>query len=322
MNEAFIPLESTSSRNEVGSIGLVVPLYKSWTHIEALSIFVNTLNAKIGGLVSLTIVVDGCPESELALRQNVKLFECPVRLVVLSRNFGVGSALRAAMSQQTEDFTIAFGSDLQEPEDLFIQFAKVLRAKEFEFVFGHRVTRDDPRLTRYFADIFWRLNRRFIFKDCPIGGIDVYGCSQLPREALVNLQEQKTNITSQMLWLGYRRKFIDFHRIARKGKSTWSFRKKLGLFIDSFVAFSSIPLKVGLSLISILPFVVTMSIQSASFKVGFIVLASICWSIGFLLLSLYLVRFFDGNRDRPTFVIQNVEHFNSQLSPKRISEVL
>jgi hypothetical protein len=293
---------------KMGSIGLVVPLFKSWTHIEAVANYVNLLKDEIGGFVTITFVVDGCSESEFAIRENIYLFSCPVQLVVLSRNFGVGPALRAAMSVQSEDFTIAFGSDLQEPRDLFVKFANDLRTNQFDFVFGQRVNRDDPLLSRYFSGMFWSLNRRFVFPDCPPGGFDVYGCNEVARLTLVQLEEHRTNITSQMLWIGLRRKFVAFDRASRTdGKSTWSFRKKLGLFVDSFVAFTSKPLKLGTAMSFLLPFFVVGATLDTKWSLGLWLISSVLWTLSCFLILPYIVRHLDGNRHRPTFVIRSVE---------------
>lgn len=293
------------------SVGLVVPLFKSWNHVESLVVYVNQVRKEIGGDVSVTFVVDGCPQSESAIRNSISLIECPARLVVLSRNFGVGPALRAAMSVQDEQFTIAFGSDLQEPRDLFVQFASDLRLGHFDFVFGQRNSRQDPFLTKVFSNVFWRLNRKLVFPDCPPGGFDVFGCNSVARDGLVMLDEHRTNITSQMLWLGLRRKFVAFDRISRtEGKSTWSFRKKIGLFIDSFVAFTLTPLKLGLVCSLLLPVIISAATFDTHFSVVLWLLALIVWVLCFALVAPYLTRLFDGNRNRPTFVISKVEFFH------------
>ena len=296
---------------EPKSIGLIVPLYKSWTHISAISKYVNYLSSEIGGRVTVTFVVDGCVRSEKELRENIEKFRCPVRLVVLSRNFGVGPALRAAMSRQSEEFSVAFGSDLQEPAELFIEFAEQLLTGDYDFVFGQRINRDDPFLTRLFSNLYWYLNRKLIFKDCPPGGFDVYGCNTVAREALVNLSENRTNITSQMLWLGFRRKFIPFDRVSRfDGKSTWTFRKKVGLFIDSLVGFSTTFFKVGLIQIVTSPLIMFFATQFQRYETTLAYIAMAHWLCGSLLIAPYIVRFFAESRTRPTYIIRSEETYN------------
>jgi hypothetical protein len=294
----------------VPSVGLVVPLFRSVDHIEPLAEYVNQLVREIPGQVSLTLVVDGCEASYNALKPRVDTFDCDVTVVSLSRNFGVGPALRAAMSTQDEDLTIAFGSDLQEPKELFVLFACELQRGEFDFVYGQRRTRDDPFISRTFSRIFWWMNRKLIFHDCPPGGFDVYGCNRVARTALVSMTEQRTNITSQMLWLGFRRNFYPFDRASRvNGKSTWSFRKKCGLFVDSITAFTTRPLALGLLLMTI-GFVTSLWIELTNLTSGVLSITAVtALSFGSLLSGPYIIRNLDGNKYRPTFIIRSVEKY-------------
>jgi len=287
-------------------VGLLVPMFRSWNHVELLFDYVNKLNQEIMGGVNLTIVIDGCGKSEESVREAIDDVDTSVRLIVLSRNFGVGPALRAGLSEQQDCFTIAFGSDLQEPRDLFVDFAKELVEGSVDFVLGQRSSRDDPFFSKLFAKIYWTINRLFIFKDSPKGGFDVFGCNSTARLALVNLEEHNTNITSQILWLGFKRKFISFTRISRtEGKSTWSFGKKLGLFFDSIYSFSPRFLnRVTLfgSLSSITFLLVTEQINSSS-TLTIIVLG--CLGSSYLLvLSGFVIRIYEQTKNRPTFVIR------------------
>ena len=287
-------------------VGLLVPMFHSWNQVELLFDFVNKLHQEIMGGVNLTIVIDGCDQSEDSVREAIHKADTTVRLVVLSRNFGVGPALRAGMSEQQECFTIAFGSDLQEPRDLFVNFAEELIEGSLDFVLGQRSSRDDPFFSALFANIYWVINRLFIFKDSPKGGFDVYGCTRTARSALVNLEEHSTNITSQVLWLGFRRKFILFTRANRaEGKSTWSFRKKLGLFFDSIYSFSPrllnrVTLLGTLISVAFLWLAEQMNISS-TFKI--VVLGGLGGSY-LLALSGFVVRIYEQTKNRPTFVIR------------------
>ena len=287
-------------------IGLLVPMFHSWNHVEMLFNYVNELDKEITGGVTLTIVIDGCNQSEDKVRELINKVDTTVRLVVLSRNFGVGPALRAGMKEQEECFTIAFGSDLQEPRELFVSFAQELVGGSVDFVLGQRSSRDDPFFSVLFAKVYWTINRLFIFKDSPKGGFDVYGCNRIARSSLVNLEEHNTNITSQVLWLGFRHKFISFTRINRaEGKSTWSFRKKLGLFFDSIYSFSPRLLNRAalLGTLSSIVFLFTAEQINMSSSFEIIVLVGI-WGSYFLVLSGFVMRIYEQTKNRPTFVIR------------------
>ena len=304
-NEVFCPVCNLNV-DSGPHVGLLVPMFRSWNHVELLFDFVNKLDQEIMGGVNLTIVIDGCDLSALKVREAIDKIDTSVRVVVLSRNFGVGPALRAGMSEQQDCFTIAFGSDLQEPRALFVNFAEELLQGSFDFVLGQRTSRDDPFLSVLSAKIYWTINRIFIFKDSPKGGFDVFGCNRTARIALVNLEEHNTNITSQILWLGFRRKFVSFTRTSRtEGKSTWSFRKKLGLFFDSIYSFSyrfltRVTLLASLSAIAFLCLAEKIDV-SDNFKI--IVLGSIGSSY-LLVISGFIIRIYEQTKNRPTFVIR------------------
>jgi len=287
-------------------IGLLVPMFRSWDHVEELINYVNWLNDEIVGGVSLTCVIDGCDQSELALRDHSKLANVGIRLVVLSKNFGVGPALRAGMSVQEDCFTIAFGSDLQEPRELFVDFANELMDGSIDFILGQRSSREDPFLSSLFSKIYWAVNRWLMFPDSPKGGFDVYGCNRTARHELVKLEEHRTNVTSQILWLGFRKRYVMFDRQSRiSGKSTWSFRKKLGLFIDSLYSFYPKLLAHALLLFvaaDVLGFLLIDERTSThSFWWIFLGAQSI---IFVLILGGYISRIYEQGKNRPTYVIR------------------
>ena len=297
-------------------VGLLVPMFRSWNHVEQLCDFVNKLDQEIIGGVNLTIVIDGCNQSESSVREAIDAVDTKVHLVVLSRNFGVGPALRAGMSEQQDCFTIAFGSDLQEPRDLFVNFAEELLKGFSDFVLGQRSSRDDPFLSVLFAKFYWTINRLFIFRDSPKGGFDVFGCNRTARLAIVKLDEQNTNITSQILWLGFRRKFISFTRTNRiEGVSTWSFKKKIGLFFDSVYAFTPrflnrVTLFISLSTVAFLCIGERINLSNT---LVILVLGSL-GSFYLLVLSGFLSRIYEQSKNRPTFVIResvNLKNRNS-----------
>lgn len=293
-------------------VGVVVPLYKSVEHIDQLINFVNELDTTIDGGITLTVVVDGCHKSEEEFDSHYKNLVPKVRIVSLSKNFGVGPALFAAMSNQNECFTIAFGSDLQEPSSLFVEFAKELFSGESQIVLGSRISREDPWKDVLFAKIYWFLCRKLMFKDVPKGGFDVFGMNQVARKSLTAMSEHKTNITAQILWMGFRLKYFPFTRIARvEGKSTWSFRKKLGLFLDSFFSFwPSILFKVSFALLMVATvFLVSNHDSGETTKTYFL------WPIIALLVLVQnsvLDRVFENSKNRPLYIIARLEELKDR----------
>jgi glycosyltransferase involved in cell wall biosynthesis len=104
-------------------VDFIVPLYKSSKHIPDLFERINQLGNELGVQSSLIAVLDGPDfETENAIKMYKALVSFPVKTVVLSRNFGVGPALLAGLSESEACISMCFGSDLQEPKSLFLEF--------------------------------------------------------------------------------------------------------------------------------------------------------------------------------------------------------
>ena len=63
------------------------------------------------------------------------------------------------------------------------------------------------------------------------------------REALCRLPEVGSSLVGLLFWLGFRRKFIRYHRRPRPfGESAWSFARKIRYMLDSMYAFTDFPI--------------------------------------------------------------------------------
>ena len=85
-------------------------------------------------------------------------------------------------------------------------------------VVGTRRGRDDPFGKRLSSAIFWGLYRRFVQRQMPPGGIDVFACNKIFRDQLLELQESNTTLVGLILWMGLRCAEIPYDR--RDGNMT------------------------------------------------------------------------------------------------------
>jgi polyisoprenyl-phosphate glycosyltransferase len=135
-------------------------------------------------------------------------------------------------------------ADLQEPPSLVSEFFSVLEGGEVDVVFGVRESRADPWPSRVASSTFWGLYRRFVQPDVPRGGVDVFALNRLMRERLVALDEANSSLLGLLFWLGGRRRFVAYPRLAREhGKSAWTLRKKINYLLDSVFAFTDAPVR-------------------------------------------------------------------------------
>lgn len=226
-------------------LSLVIPIYRNEGSLHALLQAVTDLNKSLRGNFEAVFVVDGSPDRcyEI-LRDQLPACSFRAKLALLSRNFGSFAAIRAGLEIGDGEQFAVMAADLQEPPELVLQMAEVLRQEEIDVVVAAREGRQDPLLDRLPAEIFWGLYRRFVVPEIPPGGVDVFACNRAFRDQLLQLEERHSSLIAQIFWLGYRRKFIAYTRRERKhGKSAWTLQKKINYLMDSVFSFTDLPIR-------------------------------------------------------------------------------
>lgn len=234
---------------------LIVPVYRNEGSITDLLEALEALDAMLGGGLQVVFTVDGSPDRSYELL-SVALPSASFRakLVLLSRNFGSFAAIRAGLATASGRYFAVMAADLQEPPELMMSFFTALANEPVDVTIGVRMGRDDPLLQRWASKAFWWLYRRFVQREIPVGGIDVFGCNLTFRHKLLSLEESNSSLVGQIMWLGFRRKLIPYQRARRRhGKSAWTLGGKVTYLMDSLFAFSDLPIRVliGIGLIGL-----------------------------------------------------------------------
>ena len=91
---------------------------------------------------------------------------------------------------------------------------------------GARAGRADPRTTMLLSRVFWSLYRRWVHREIPPGGVDIFGCTRQVAAELVKLDESRSSLVGLLYWLGFRRVEVPYERSPRpSGRSGWSLRR-------------------------------------------------------------------------------------------------
>ena len=166
-----------------------------------------------------------------------------VKIVKLSRNFGEFRAIIAGLSQATGDAMVVMSADLQDPPYLIGEMIQYWQAGE-KVVIAARNKRNEPWIKNFFANTYYKIVRKLVIKDYPEQGFDFFLIDRSVSSILVNMQEKNSSIYVQLIWTGFNPKVIEYTRQAReKGKSMWSYGKRINLFIDTFIVFSYTPIR-------------------------------------------------------------------------------
>jgi len=299
---------------------LIVPVYLNEANVPDLLEALASLAKKLTGRLEVVFVVDGSPDrSYTLLAEALPSFPIPAQLLALSRNFGAFAAIRVGIEVARGTFIGVMAADLQEPPELFLSFFEVLRGDEADIVFGVRAGREDGFFSELCSNLFWSLYRRFVIAEVPKGGIDIFACNAQVKQAVLQISEPNSSLIAQLIWVGFRKKFIPYTRRKReKGKSAWKFGRKFRYMLDSLFSFSDLPVLVllwlgvtGLVVSTLLGLITLVAKLAGDIKVpGYTALILVqLFFFSLLLLSQgiigsYLWRTFENTKRRPLTLVR------------------
>lgn len=227
-------------------LSLVIPVYRNELNLPRLFPELEKLAARMQGELEVVFVVDGSPDASYEiLARRLTDWSVPARLLELSRNFGSFSAITAGLAAGEGEYFAVLAADLQEPPELIADFHRELAAGTCDIAVGVREQRHDPWWTWMPSRAFWSLFRRYVVRDMPRGGVDVFGCTRQVRDHLLALKETQTSLVALLFWLGFRRKLLPYARRPRQeGRSAWTLSRKLRYAVNSIFSFTDIPVRI------------------------------------------------------------------------------
>ena len=305
---------------------IIIPVYKNVESLPRLLAELTLTTKSIGPGVEIIFVVDGSPDASLAtLIAALPQLPFDAMILELTRNFGSFSAIRAGMAAAHGDFLAVISADLQEPPELVAQFFEVLRAGRADIVLGSRTRRSDPLPTKITSAIFWRAYRRFIHRDIPKDGVDVFGCTRTVARVIEALPEANTSLIGLLFWTGYRKETIQYARRTREeGKSSWTLGRKLRYLTDSIYSFTGFPIValqilglVGIMVSIVLGLIVTVAwLTGGITETGYTPLmlvvtgstSAILFALG--IVGSYVWRTYENSKQRPSVIVRYTHQRN------------
>lgn len=309
-------------------LSLVIPVYNNEENLPRLFQELDAFAARLPDALEIVFVVDGPTDNSLeGLQSRLSTWRVPFQLIELSRNFGSFAAIAAGLQHARGEYLAVLAADLQEPPELVLEFHRILSEGRADVVLGHRIRRADPWWSRIASGMFWRVYRRFVVRDMPKGGVDIFGCTAAVRDHLVGLKEVNTNLIALVLWLGFRRAFVPYERRPRmEGRSGWTVARRWRYALDSIFSFTDLPIRALL----------VLGAGGTAFAAAAGVIVFVMWAmdripvLGYTPLML-VITFFGGitalglgivgqylwltlanGRQRPSFIVKDVQRSDTQ----------
>ena len=312
-------------------VSLIVPAYNEVDNAAGLVGFVREIEAHYPDhRFELVLVDDGSTDGTADAVTRALDDRGSAQVIVLSRNFGSHAAISAGLDAARGDAALTLSADLQEPLDAIGRFLDEWH-RGADVVWGLRSTRTVPKGP---ANLMSRLFSRWFHRWSDIPTYPREGPSQVllsrrVMDALRSMPERNRNVFGLIAWLGFRQTSIAFEQLPRPaGVSKWTTKKKIKLVLDSFVGFSSAPVRVvgaaggiglGLAGAAAVAAVVTAVVTDGPIW-GWALVAVVLAVGGIQLLCLsllgeYLWRAGDDARGRPVYVVSQRSDVGKSPNP-------
>lgn len=227
------------------TFSIVIPVYFNELNLPDTIPQLLALENKLQSYkLELIFVDDGSKDRSLEILLTYqKQFPQKMKVVKLTRNFGSMAACQAGFTVATGDCVGIIAADLQDPPELFIDMIGHWE-KGIKAVFAVRSDREESVIQKLFSTSYYAMMRRFAIANYPKGGFDFLLVDRQIVDEINRISEKNTNLMSLIFWLGHGYVMLPYIRRKRtKGESRWTLSKKIKLFIDSFVAFSYVPIR-------------------------------------------------------------------------------
>jgi glycosyltransferase involved in cell wall biosynthesis len=303
---------------------LVIPVYGNSDTITPLLEVIEHIRDQVEGGLEVVFVVDGSPDdSHRQLTEALAGGGLQARVVEHSRNFGSFAAIRTGLSLARGQFIAVMAADLQEPPELVVEFLGLLGSGEADVVAGERASRNDRGDA--FAKLYWMLYRRFVMREMPAAGADVFACTASVRDVVCSLELVHTSLIAQLFWVGFRRRLVPYDRREAPGESGWTFRRKVRYLSDSVFAFTDLPVRLlwlvglmGLGVGTILGVAVlvtralgAVSVPGYTATILVILFFGSFNMIGLGIIGSYVWRAYETVKGRPGAIVRDVLEFEN-----------
>lgn len=239
--------DSSGAPQAVVDYSIVIPVYynEGSLSLTIASLKSEVIDKNIALRCEIICVDDGSGDGSLAeLLRLRKQYPKLVRVVKLTRNFGQVCALMAGFSIVRGRCIVVLSADGQDPPGLVNEMLKAHLDESMEIVICTREGRDESYYRRLTSKLFYWLMRKLSFPNMPGGGFDYLLLGRRALDVLLRNQEAHPFFQGQILWMGFKTKFIKYHRREREvGTSRWTFGKKVTALIDGVMSYSFMPIR-------------------------------------------------------------------------------
>ncbi len=301
-------------------ISVVIPLLNESELAPRLlrEVFANL--KKIGEPYEVVCIDDGSTDSTLVELLEVRKENNELKIVSLSRNFGLQAALTAGLEYAKGNFLVMMDGDFQDPPEMIPVLFSKLKETNADIVSAVKERRNEKFSRRLYFNIFHRIFSKVSEEDQVANSGNFSILNRKALSAVLRFTERNRYLPGIRNFIGFKHEFVFYDRPDRlEGEAKMSRKKLFAMAADAIYSFSKWPIKACLysGLVGIFIFLAAIIYTFVSKILGF---APIGWSSTFLaicffgsvqitflgLIGEYIYRIFKEVQNRPVYFIKEI----------------
>lgn len=227
-------------------VSVVVPMHNEALNIRPLYDELNAALKRLAYRFEIIFVDDGSSDNSVEQVEQIAEQDSRVRLIEFARNFGKESAISAGLHAAKGDAAIMMDADLQHPPKLIGTFLDKWQ-KGAEVVVGvKKYCKDESWLKRWCSARFYQIMQRISHTRITPHASDYRLVDRKVIQVFGRMTERNRMTRGIIDWVGFRRSYVHFETgLRHAGTPSYNFRSLVRLAINSFTAYSLLPLKLA-----------------------------------------------------------------------------
>ena len=270
----------------------------------------------------IIFVNDESPDNSLMVAIELAKEDSRIKIIDLSRNFGHHKAMMTGMKYSSGDIVFLLDSDLEESPEYLKDFFNEMNLTGADVVYGVQDSRKGGRFEKLSGAMFWKFLK--IITGLPFQ--KNLSTMRLMKknyvEALTQHNEHEIFIAGLWLITGFNQRPI-FIKKDSKDKSSYSFRSKISLLVNSVTSFSNKPLVaifyagffIFISSLGYIFYLIYRKLFLLQSLAGWTSVMASVWFLGGLIISflgiigIYLSKMFIETKNRPYSIVKKVHEY-------------
>lgn len=301
-------------------LSIVATLYQSALHLNDFYFRLSKVAKELSkDSYEIILVNDGSPDSSLEIAINLTQIDNHIKLIDLSRNFGHHKAMMTGLTHAKGEKVFLIDSDLEEEPEWLTLFSEQMSKTNCDVVYGVQEKRRGGFFERFTGQLFYSIFKQITGLPIPPNMVTARLMTRRYVDALIRHEEREIFMAGLWFITGFNQS--PYH-IKKKSSSqtTYTFIKKMSLFVNSVTSFSNIPLTsifyVGIFISVFSSAYITWLIINRLFYakhlIGWTSVMGSIWLLGGMIISfigvlgIYLSKIFSEIKQRPYTIIRQI----------------